>query len=836
MPLSDYKKKRRFEGTPEPRGDEAEGSLTGPLKFVVQKHKASRLHYDFRLELEGVLKSWAVPKGPSMNPDDKRLAMMVEDHPLDYRNFEGIIPEGNYGAGTVMVWDEGVYAARTAAERTEATSAMAAGLKKGHITFVLIGKKLKGEFALIKIGGDRTKEKNSWLLVKAADEYSTNKNILAEDRSAVTGRTLDEIARQAKSKGQVWISDRSHAAEAGTAKSVPNDVRPMLASSVSVPFNKEGWFFEIKWDGFRTMAKTGPGGRLYSRNLNSFDSLFPPILEKVRKLPFTALLDGEVVALADDGRPNFQMLQNPEENLSSLVFYVFDILHLDGESLLELPLRERKKILKKLVPKSGSVRYSEHIEERGKDFFRLVRDRGLEGIIAKDSGSAYLPGRRTKSWLKIKATNSTEAVITGFTQPRGSRVKFGSLVLGVFRGGKLTYAGHAGTGLDEGSLAALHRRLKKLITNTSPFADPPKTNAPVTWVRPELACEVNYAEWTSDGRLRQPVFKGLRPDKDPSEIEAPSGPNPNNEISLMRDESKTVLKIAGKKVEVTNLSKIYWPDDGYTKGDLIDYYRSVKKLILPHLKDRPQTLHRFPNGIAASGFYQKDMTMPLPEWVPTAPIRHDEKQVNYLLVQDEASLVFVANLGCIELHPFNSRTDRVDFPDYLVIDLDPEAIGFEKVKETALVVHEILEEIKIASFCKTSGASGLHIYVPLQGLYDYGQAKQFGKIVATIAHSRLPDITSLERSPSKRQNRVYLDYLQNNRGQTLAAVYSLRPLPGAPVSTPLEWSELKKPWEPEIFNIKTALRRFEKKGDLFRRVLNKGADLANGLKRLEKLR
>ncbi|MGE5392297.1 MAG: DNA ligase D, partial [Candidatus Saccharibacteria bacterium] len=505
--------------------------------------------------------------------------------------------------------------------------------------------------------------------------------------------------------------------------------------------------------------------------------------------------------------------------------------HLNGRNLRRLPLKARKDILRRSLHKQGPIRYSDHAIGRGEAFFRLAKKNGLEGVMAKDGNSEYIPGKRSGSWLKIKTRNSQEVVITGFTAPRGSREKFGSLVLGVYRDGRLKFAGHTGSGFDEAGLKTLHAKLRNLVQKKSPFDPVPKTNMPVTWVRPVLVAEVDFAEWTADGRLRQAIYKGLRPDKEPEEAKPESNPGPKD-FPGGAEEQK--LLVNRREVILTNLSKIYWPKDKYTKADLINYYRAVSRLILPYLKDRPETLHRYPNGISGKSFYQKDMgRIPPPDWVKTATVDHKGERLDYLIVQDEASLLYAANLGCIEIHPFNSRIQTLDFPDYLAIDLDPEAISFDRVRETALMVHELLEELNVPNFCKTSGASGLHIYIPLGARYTYDQAKQFGKILATVGNRRLPSVTSVERSPSKRQGRVYLDYLQNNRGQTLASAYSLRPLPGAPVSTPLEWREVSRRFSPSDFDISSAVARFRRTGDLFKPVLGKGIDLVKALRKLE---
>ncbi|MGE5297895.1 MAG: DNA ligase D [Acidobacteriaceae bacterium] len=843
MSLKKYKQKRQFTKTPEPAGKTS--SHPGRLRFVVQKHDASRLHYDFRLELNGVLKSWAVPKGPSLNPKDKRLAMMVEDHPFEYKDFEGIIPEGNYGAGSVMVWDEGTYHAIGSIDPRESSRQLRAGLAKGSLKFFLNGEKLKGGFALVKIKNYQGQKKdNSWLLIKERDEYAEESDVTSLDRSAKSSRTMEEIASKSAKEGEVWHSNKKNSRQAGqnlkdllaeaTKFKLPQKVKPMMATLVDRPFDRPGWLFEIKWDGFRAVARVENNkAELFSRSLLKFKQ-FQKINEALGRLKFDCVLDGEVVVVDDKGKSEFQLLQNFQNTgKGNLVYYVFDILSYNGLDLLKLPLWKRKEILKSVLPHQKLIKYSDHVEERGEQFFELAKKQNLEGIIAKDMSSTYQIGKRGKDWLKIKARMQQEAVIVGFTEPLGSRSLFGALVLGVYENDKLLYIGHAGTGFSEETLKSLYRQLKPLIQPRTPFAKEPKTNTSVTWVKPQLVCEVGFAEWTSEGQMRQPVFLGLRPDKKPKDVKKEIG-KPERQSFLGPDEQE--LRIGSQPVKVTNLNKIYWPDEALTKGELIEYYRKVAPFILPYLKGRPETLHRFPNGIEGESFYQKDVDHKTPDWVRTQKIRHEGKSVNYLLIENEASLVYAANLGCIEINPFNSTVERLDQPDYLVIDLDPEDILFEKVIETAQTVHKIFESLGVPNFCKTSGATGLHIYVPMGGKYTYEQTKQFARIIATLANSRLPEITSLERSPKNRQKKVYLDYLQNNKGQTLASAYSVRPVAKATVSAPLSWNEVRKGLTPQEFTIKTVLRRFEKKGDLFRGVLGKGINLEAILKKINKLK
>ncbi|PZS03047.1 MAG: DNA ligase, partial [Chloroflexi bacterium] len=525
MALDTYREKRRFERTPEPEGGD-EGRV-GPLRFTVQKHRASHLHYDFRLEMDGVLKSWAVPKGPSLNPEDKRLAMMVEDHPLDYRLFEGVIPKGSYGAGTVMVWDEGVYLPRQPAEsREENERNLLHGLHKGHITFLVEGTKLHGEFALVKIQRD---EKNSWLLLKKGDQYAGTNDVLEEDRSSISGRTMDEIATQSASAGDVWRTPGKRVeidlSDAPTLD-MPHHIAPMLATPAANPFDRAGWLFEIKWDGYRAIAEIeGKNVNLYSRSKRPFDDIYTPIVRSLHAMANEAVLDGELVVLDDNSKPRFQLLQNyATERKGTLAYYVFDVLYLDGHDLRPLPLRRRKEILRRILPAASNIRFSDHVEERGKDFYALAAQQSLEGVVAKRADSRYLSGRRTAEWVKIKTEQRQDAVIAGFTAPRGSRHDLGALVLGVYEADELIYIGHSGTGMDEATLSDLRARLEPLIRETPAFKTRPKTNAPAQWVEPRLVCSVSFKEWTRDGTMRHPVFMGLREDVAAEGVHRESGP------------------------------------------------------------------------------------------------------------------------------------------------------------------------------------------------------------------------------------------------------------------------------------------------------------------------
>ncbi|MFL5328477.1 MAG: DNA ligase D [Gemmataceae bacterium] len=600
----------------------------------------------------------------------------------------------------------------------------------------------------------------------------------------------------------------------------------MLATLVRAPFDRAGWIFEPKWDGYRAIAEIQNGKiEVYSRKGNSFNEQFAPIVHNLRHLKHDTVLDGEVVVLDEAGRSRFQLLQQHQKTgQGRLVYYVFDILHLDGRDLQMLPLIERKTILSRLLRRIPEVIVSEHIEGRGEAFFRAAAAQGLEGIIAKNGQSPYRQGIRSADWLKIKTQRRQEAVIGGFTEPRGSRKNLGALLLGVYQGNDLKYIGHTGGGLNTKSLAHLRQRLDPLEQSTSPFAKRPKANAPVHWVKPQLVCEVTFQEWTDDGHMRHPIFIALREDK------------PSREVR--HEVEHPVAELANNDPPLTNLGKIYWPRDGYTKGDLINYYREIAPFILPYLNDRPQSQHRHPEGIDGDSFFQKDVSKrPPPAWVKTTVVPHKERagSSHFIVCDDQRTLLYLANLGCIEINPWNSRVGLLDRPDYLVIDLDPEQIAFAKVVEAALAVRKVLDAARAECYCKTSGKTGLHVYVPLGAKYPEDLATRFAEVVANIVNRKLPATTSVVRMPARRQGRVYLDFLQNRHGQTLAAPYSVRPVDGAPVSAPLKWSEVRTGLDPAKFTIKNTPKRLEKIGDLWQPVLGPGIDLAHCIERLARV-
>jgi bifunctional non-homologous end joining protein LigD len=933
MSLSLYKKKRRFDITPEPEGKEK--SSKGFLRFVIQKHDASHVHYDFRLEMEGVLKSWAVPKGPSLNPADKRLAMQVEDHPYDYRNFEGVIPAGNYGGGTVIVWDEGTYMPMDAEgiSRKEQEKLLLKQLYSGNLKIRMFGEKIKGDYALFQMKG---RGERSWILVKKNDEFASPEDITGNDKSVKSGKTLVEVAEDhgttvnhpeahtkkssalkrkpiqllndqeresqkkkatSKKSGQP-ISKSSKSAVKKKVLSVkellgdsfssahkspmPKDVIPMLATLVDEPFDNENWVFEIKWDGYRAIACCdGKNVELISRNLTPFTEKYYPVTNAFKRQKLKAVFDGEIVAVDERGLAVFQSLQNWQNTPVQLQYFIFDILWLDGYDLTQIPLIERKRILKEILPDNEVLKYSDHVVGNGKEFFQVAVSKGLEGIMAKRASSLYQINKRTENWVKIKVNLRQEVIIAGFTQPRNTRKFFGSLLLGLYDGDELVYVGHTGSGFNTKSLEQIYNKLQPLITNECPFEKCPKGNMPVTWVNPKLVCEIKFAEWTKGRIARQPIFMGLRVDKKAKDVtfeksvninmikkatgsnspksgtskkaapkktaKSSSSKSPKSAIAKKKSVKSPVktsnqlvdlnggkdqqMILDGHELKLTNLNKLYWKKEKFSKGDMINYYLQIAPFILPYMKDRPQSLNRHPNGIDGPSFFQKNQRGKLPKWMQT----HEDfsestnETIEYLVCSDEATL----NLGCIEMHPWHSRSQSWQNPDWCLIDLDPDKPNtFEQVMNVAKVVKQVLDSIGAEACVKTSGSTGIHIYIPLGAKYDYDQSKQLAELTVTLVNHELPDLTSVERSPSKRKGKIYLDFLQNRQTQTAAAPYSLRPKPGVPVSTPLDWSELKKGLTPITYNAKNIFDRLKTEGDLFKLVLGKGIDLEKVLRKL----
>ncbi len=909
MALTTYKHKRSFDKTPEPTGGKAKD---GELRFVVQKHDATRLHYDFRLEMGGVLKSWAVPKGPSLDPTVRRLAMEVEDHPYDYRNFEGIIPEGNYGAGTVIVWDEGTYTPiENIRGKKDQEKYLLKQLKEGSLKFVLHGKKLRGEFALVKTKG---MGENSWLLIKHRDKYASDKDITEKDKSVQSGKSIDKVAATSKN---TWKSNKpavkKSPPKAISKKSVPvkkkknpdlsdapetpfpKTISPMLATLVDKPFDREGWLYEIKWDGYRAISLCNRNEvNIISRNNKSFDDKFYPVHEALKRWGIYGVVDGEIAVLNEKGISDFGSLQNwRSEADGELIYYVFDLLWLDGHDLTELPLTRRRELLQQNLPaETDVIRMSENFDVPAAEFLEAAHKMGLEGIIAKKADSTYQVGERTRDWLKIKANKRQEVVIGGFTQNEGSSKTFSALLAGVYAKGVLEYIGKIGTGFSNKTQKELMEKFRPLITKKIPFSYEPDVskpsrfrpnppNATATWLDPKLVCEVSYAEITSDGLMRHPSFEGLREDKNAKDVmketpiktkdavngsggstaKAPVAEKTNVKKSAAKKSTakktvaetilkpvkagdrKTLLnpteetqvkKINGHELKFSHLSKIFWPKEKFTKRDLLNYYYQVAPYIIPYLKDRPQSLNRFPNGINGPSFYQKDVTGKAPDWIGKFPYTTSEgEHKNYMTCNKDADLLYMVNLGCIEMHPWNSTIHTPDNPDWCLIDLDPsEKNTFEQVIQVAQMTKVVLDEIGVEGYCKTSGSTGMHIYIPLLPKYSYDECQLLGRWIATQVNERLPDITSLERIVKARKNKLYVDFLQNRPGATLAAPYSARPKPGGTVSMPLHWEEVKKGLQLKQFTIKNSVDRIRREGDIFKPVLGKGTDLIKVLKKI----
>ena len=863
--LAEYHKKRQFDRTPEPSG--AESLTRTEPTFVVQKHAARRLHYDFRLALDGTLKSWAVPKGPSLNPNDKRLAVQTEDHPLDYANFEGNIPEGSYGAGTVMVWDRGTF-------QPEGALDPVSQIHRGEIKFTLNGEKLRGSFVLVKL--KHSEKGNEWLMIKHKDSAADpHWNIDEHDGSVLTGRVLDEIKQQLaprRSAAPLRPAELQNARKAA----MPAKLGPMLATLAEHPFSDANWLFEIKWDGVRALAFLHHGElKLRARSGNDITAQYP----ELHQLPKTiaaadAILDGEIAVLDERGRSDFEKLQermhvrNPSPNLVSefpVVFFAFDLLYCDGYDLRESPLLERKLLLQKLLHPVAQIRFSDHQLEKGRELFELAKENGLEGIVAKRIDSRYV-SERSSNWLKLKTSHTLDAVIGGWTAARGAGLPFGSLLLGLYDGKKLRFAGHVGTGFNTQSHKDIFAKLNALHSDRSPFAEAPDTNEKPTWVRPELVARVRYFSWTDDNRLRHPVFLTLRDDTKSEDctwqLETPA-PAPRKsaappdvvtappvvgnvlstksqvEAELFKGRAdNATLELDGKRFRVTNLNKVYFPESGYTKRDLLAYYYRMADYILPFLNDRPLVLRRYPDGIKGQAFFQKNLgeVHGLPDWLRTVPIdsEHRGEEIHYAIANDRASLLYLTGLGCIDHNPWSSRIADMDHPDYFFFDLDPsDGTEFSVVVTIAKALHEKLRELKLNVFLKTSGATGMHLYLSVEPVYTYEQLRTFAEIVARIVTTEHPNLVTNERSVAKRPaGRVLIDVHQNAHGRPLASPYSVRAFPKAPVSTPLQPAELKSSLDPSRLNIHSLATRLKKHGDLWRDFWKKRQRLDEAIEQL----
>jgi len=916
--LGEYRRKRDPTATPEPFGGPAPA---GGSRFVVHKHSARRLHYDLRLEIDGVLKSWAVPKGPSMRSHEKRLAVHVEDHPVEYADFEGVIPEGSYGAGPSIVWDVG----RFELLKPEPASVQ---IERGKLEFELFGYKLRGAWTLARMSG----KDRDWLLLKKSDQYvSETEPTERYPESVLSGLTIEELREGA---GRVdALRRRLTELGAPRASIEPGGDLLMLATLVETTPSDTSWLFEIKYDGVRVLAtRAGDEIELRHRSNQVVTARYPEVVAALHALPLQSfMLDGEIVALDDRGRSSFQRLQErmgltrpaDVERARGQVpvsAVVFDALALDGRDLRRLPLEARKECLKLLVPPRGVVYFGDHVLGQGADFLAAACEQGLEGVVAKRRDSAYA-SKRSRDWLKIKCHLRQEFVVGGYTVPQGARTHFGALHLGLYERGELVYVSKVGTGFDDRALESISEELRPLVRATSPFARGTPAGRGHTWVEPRLVAEVRFGEWTRDGGIRHPSFVGLRSDKRPEECvretavvaaeeeerargsvpPTPSSSPAGDTTDPMHTSSGRLSKADGdrgaghrrssiaksarttdaggpasgargaaadaersasdprggaqrrsrsgaeapstaggeeRRVTVTNAGKVFWPDEGYTKSDLIGYYEAVAKWLLPYLQDRPLVLTRYPDGITGKSFFQKDAPEWTPSWVRTQRIHANDvdRDIDYFVVDDLESLRYVVNLGTIPLHLWSSRLASLDHPDWLVLDLDPKGAPFTDVVKVARALHGILDELELPSYVKTSGATGLHIFLPLGAGYDFEVTRTFARLLATIGVEAEPSISTIARPLQSRGGKVYIDFGQNGRGQTVVAPFSARPLPGAPVSCPLRWEEVTAKLDPARFTIKTAPARFAKLGDPLAPVLAGRIDLAAALQKLERRR
>ena len=841
MALEKYRQKRDFRVTPEPAGKVGR-RRTRALRFVVQKHAATRLHYDFRLELNGVLLSWAVPKGPSLDPNDKRLALHVEDHPLEYGEFEGVIPPKQYGAGTVMLWDRGTWTPKGDPDE---------GYAKGHLKFELDGDKLKGTWNLVrsrsgKYGGDK-----SWLLFKETDDYARlgPEASIVDDRpdSIASGRTLDQIKA---ARDRVWHSNQTVAANvkggairkrkpkatASLAKlagaherAVPENMEAQLATLVKDPPQGPHWVHEIKYDGYRMLCRIEKGGtRMISRNGKDWTGKFPPVAEALSRLPVhSAWIDGEVTVIDARGRSSFQALQNAlSGDPAALTFFAFDLPYLNGVDLRGVALAERKSVLKELLAdSSATIRYSEHFSAPGAEFLDKVCGLGLEGMVSKRADLPY-QGGRGPAWQKTKCAQRQEMVIGGYTDPEGSREAFGALLLGVYEpDGRLTYSGKVGTGFTAAMLTSVYRALKPLVQKKPPFHNPPRGAEArrVHWVKPALVAEVSFTEWTDDGTLRHPSFQGLRADKPAAQVvreravaankadpPSASAPAPKGRTGSRAKDDPAPDAIAG--VRLTNPDKLLYPEARLSKRDLALYYAAVGDWMLPHLRDRPLTLVRCPNGWDQKCFYQKNAADGVDETISRVAIKMtDGTQSQYMMADSVSAIVALLQMGVLEIHPWGSRAESLGHPDRIVLDLDPdEALPWDDVKQAVLVVKALVENLGLTPFLKTTGGKGLHVVVPIEPTVAWDQVKGFTNAIAEILARTFPDRFTAKLLKVSRHGKVFIDYLRNAEGATAVAAYSLRAKANAPVSTPIAWEELSHDVRFAYFNAKNVPARLRK--------------------------
>jgi bifunctional non-homologous end joining protein LigD len=869
--LEQYKAKRNFKKTAEPAGG---NPGTDKLLFVVQKHDASHLHYDFRLEIKGVLKSWAVPRGPSMDPEERRLAMPVEDHPYDYKDFEGLIPKGQYGGGTVIVWDEGWYEP-AAGEKLKDKAAkehwMMSNYYKNALKITLHGHKLKGDFILIKFKED--KYEGGWRLIKVDDQYAIKEDILKKDKSVLSKKTIEQMAgdqqadvwqsNRAPKKAEMPVSNLDDLKKQGIKKAMPTSVKPMLCTLTKEVVPDDDYLYEVKWDGYRIISYIdGSKVRMDSRSALDYTKKYPPVAKALKELGHDAVLDGEVVVFNEEGKPDFDALQTFNGHETSINYCVFDILWLDGFNLMGLPLTDRKAILKELVEGNDILRFSESFDD-GEALYQQALDLDLEGIVAKRKDSNYVPDARDNRWLKTPTRKRQEFVIGGWAESDKSR-SFRSLLFGAYNSeGELEWIGRSGGGYKQKDMPGILEKLQKLEIDKSPFINKvlDTKGAKIHWIKPKLVANFEFATWTKSGRIRKPAtFLGFRLDKkatavvreiplsDEQEEEIKDEPKVKEPIEVAADsnwpkiidkkiKSERDFEFGGHAVTINNIEQEIWR--GITKARLITYYHGICPYILPHLKERPLSLHIKQDGANAPGFYIKDMEGHEPEYLKIFidQRRHKKKgkrdQIDYAVCNNEAALLYLINLGNIDLNPWSSRISSPQEPDFISIDLDPSDEDFGKAVKTAQAAKKIFEKYKLQSLVKTSGKTGIHLFLPCMG-FTYPQARTIAEKICGLVCREVPDIATTDVTIDHRGTKLFVDPSQNDYADTLASVYSVRPYKHPTVSTPLEWKEVKDKLDPGKFTMDTIPERLEKKGDLFENLLNEKwrADNSNILKQL----
>jgi DNA ligase D len=872
MSLETYRRKRDFAKTPEPAGD---APPTTGNRFVVQRHRATRLHYDFRLEIAGVLVSWAVPRGPTLDPDQRRMAIRTEDHPLDYFDFEGVIPRAQYGAGDMIVWDWGTFT-------PEETDDPAAALRDGELKFSLDGEKLHGRFTIVQTGRRRGRAalsdgKDQWLLIKKRDAFAVDHWDAEEHPASVkSGRSNDQVAAGAAA---IWdaVAPATEAQidlSAARAEPIPDFIEPMKATLADAPFSDDEWLFEVKWDGYRVEAVVRDGRvRLWTRRHNDASRYFPDLTGPPDWIAATeAIVDGEVVALDEQGNPSFSLLQDrtgirgaPSNARASggsrpapskiaaipLVYEVFDLLYVDGRSLLDVPLVQRKRLLRSLLQPHPLVRYASDVPGDGEVFYEAARQRGLEGMVAKLRGSRYEPGRRSKSWLKVKLRSEQELVVAGWIPGKGSHKDLGSLIVGVYEDGELHHVGQVGSGIKPKMRRALLERFADLERDASPLSPTPRIKG-ARWVAPRIVIRAEFAEWTTDGLLRQAAFKGLELDREPCTVTRerpidteratksaeravkpmkPAGASPRPRATSAAEAlaalgalgKEGTWKIGGRELRVTNLDKLLWPDEKITKRDLIRYYVTVAPTLLPYLAGRGVNLHRFPDGVGhGHGFWQKDVPSHAADWIRRWEYTGHEGTKDYVVVDQVATLAWLAQEAAIEIHPWTSKTDAPQHPTYALIDIDPgEKTSWDEVLVLARLYRTALEHLGVAGLPKVTGQRGIQVWVPIRPRYTFDETRDWvERLSRAVAHT-VPELVSWEWSKRARRGLARLDYTQNAVNKTLVAPYSVRPAPGAPVSAPIAWDELDDPGlQPNGWTIFTMAERLAQVGDLFGAALS----------------